>query len=153
MVIAEVTNVRTLCGNRGEAIISTAKITEAIDFSDAFVKTKTQKQSWVAGTDVDYESLKKASEYIAASDILSGFADEEEDAKKLWDKAITILDAINANLITIANAQGAGTEAEGGTVLVSQPYTTRPLNPAAAYYSATEGYLVSEEGVESLEPQ
>lgn len=153
MVIAEITNVRTLCGNRGTSIISDAKITEAIDFADSFVKTKTQKQDWASLTDVDYESIKKASEYIAASDILSGFADEEEDAKKLWDKALTILEAVSANLLAIANATGSGTESEGGTVLVSQPYTTRPLNPAASYFSETTGYLVAEEGVEPLEQQ
>lgn len=124
MAIADPVIVRRNAGNRSPAILPEIKITEAITFSDGYVQTYTQKYDWAAGHP-DYQSVKKASEFLAASEIRAGFPDQEDESDEMWDRGIKMLDAINEH----TSATGVG----GQVNIRTRPYRTNPANPNALY--------------------
>lgn len=117
--------------------MSDAVIDTAIEFSDTYVMTYTQKYDWTPDHP-DFKSAKKASEFLAASEIREGYPDEEDAADELWERAHTMLKAINEHSTDV----GVG----GNVNIRTRPYRTYPANPDALYrYGVAE-----KEGVESL---
>jgi hypothetical protein len=132
MVIADRNTVRKLAGNRRPELLPDADIDSAIAFSDSFVQTSTNKFDWTDGTDPAYETLKQASEYFAASEILGRFQDKEEESKNEWERGEKLLLAIKENF-----ASATGDEDPGSVVnIVRGSYRTAPLNPLAPYRRA-----------------
>lgn len=129
MPIADRNTVRRLAGNRSAQIVPDDKIDTAIMFSDTYIKTYTQNYTW-AISDVDYESVKKASEYLASSEIRAAFQDETDESEEQWDRGISILDAVNKN------SASAGASSPGRTNIRTRPYRTTPLNPNVPYKRA-----------------
>lgn len=136
VVIADRDVVRKLAGNRRPDLLPDSDIDGAIAFSDSFVQTATAKYDWTQGVDPAYETLKQASEYFAASEILGRYQDKEEESKNEWDRGEYLLKAIKENFVT---ATGGGEEdLSGGSVInmVSGTYKSWPLNPSAPYKRA-----------------
>ena len=132
MVIADRNTVRKLAGNRRPDLLPDADIDSAIAFSDSFVQTSTNKFDWTDGVDPAYETIKQASEYFAASEVLGRFQDKEEESKNEWERGEKLLYAIKENF-----AAATGNEDPASIVnIVSGTYATYPLNPKAPYRRA-----------------
>lgn len=146
MPIADRDVVRKLAGNRSVATLTDAEVDNAISFADTFVKTRTQKQDWTEGVDVDYDAVKKAAEYFAAAEILSRFKDEEGQNLDAWDRGMEILDAVIAHLQALALGDPGGM-----VTIVSGEYKTHPMNPNAPYRRPGGLGDVYSEGMEPLQ--
>lgn len=132
MVIADRDVVRKLAGSRRPELLSDADIDNAITFSDSLVQTATNKFDWDINNDPAYGTLKKASEYFAASEVLGRFQDKEEESKNEWERGDYLLKAIKENF-----AAATGEEDPGGIVnIVTSQYDTFPLNPKSRYRRA-----------------
>lgn len=142
MAIADRDTVRKLIGGRSVNIVSDAQIDSVIEFSDSFVKTKTNKTDW-DNTDPAYDSIQKASEYFASAELLSRWEDTEEDSKMHWDRAMAIIDCIVTNLETATG----GEQASNIFTIVSGEYQTYPLNPSAPIRRSGK----SSSGIEGVE--
>jgi len=124
--IADRDTIRKLIGGRSTNLVSDAQIDSVIEFSDSFVRTKTNKLDWDTA-DPGYDSVQKASEYFASAELLSRWEDTEEDSKVHWDRAMAIIGCVVTNLAT-----ATGGEQQAGNVftMVSGEYLTSPLNPS-----------------------
>jgi hypothetical protein len=147
MVIADSIVVRGLCGNRDVTILPETDITTAIAFSDSLVQTKTSKIDWDV-TDPAYSTVKQASEFFAASSLLSRYQDAEKDAEEQWQRGDYLIQSVVDNLAT-------ATGGEDPTDIVnieSGEYLTFPLNPNVPYrrLGGRGGSTSNYEGMEGL---
>ena len=142
MVLGDVDRTRRLAGNPSTTNVTNVDITSYLEYATSMVLGKTGFDFEANQTNSNYESAVMAAEYFASSAIRDRFGDQANISTEHYDRAISILEGVTANLI--ASGQGGAGAGGGGSKGASTQYRTFPKNPNALIYrstSPTSGYL------------
>lgn len=142
MPIADRNVVRKLAGNRSVAILPDADIDQAIESSDSFVNTATNKIDWNT-SDPAYPMIKKASEYFASAELLSRWEDQQDESEEQFDRAQYYIKTINENITTATGGEDVSGDGTTGSIvnIVKGKYHTSPMT-----YRSTRWLLWGDNG-------